>query len=468
MTGLQFRGVEVEGALVDVDCLDSVITAVAPSLRRQEGYEAIHGAGGALLPGLHDHHLHLLALGAADASIDCSKLTGMEEMASLLITRAHSSVAAREWVRGVGYHESIAGVLDRYALDAMVSDRPVRIQHRSGALWMLNSIGLQLVTQALDDSADVERDPTGTPTGRLWRYDSRLRSALPPSVPSLRSVGEELSSYGITGVTDATPDLDLEAVSLLKGARDRGEFLQKVTILGAARGIILGTGFEHGPRKIMIRDHALPTVDQLSSLICEEHSTGRAVAVHCVSSEALTIALTAFDETGPLVGDRIEHASVVPPGFAQWIARLGLSVVTQPDFIRTRGDSYRCNVDEVEMPFLYPIRSLIDAGVRVAGSSDAPFGDLDPWQAIRSAACRMTTSGDVLRVDEGVRATVALDGYLSTSQDPGGPPRQVRVGAAADLCLLHVPLAEALRQPNHENVRLVVVDGRLSGSVSDP
>ncbi|WP_229758442.1 hypothetical protein [Peterkaempfera bronchialis] len=60
-----------------------------------------------------------------------------------------SAVAPGTWVRGVGYHESVAGPLDRDRLDALVAHRPVRVQHRSGALWILNSAGAALL--GLDD-----------------------------------------------------------------------------------------------------------------------------------------------------------------------------------------------------------------------------------------------------------------------------------------------------------------------------
>ncbi|UTP36737.1 hypothetical protein [Streptomyces rapamycinicus] len=112
----------------------------------------------------------------------------------------------------------MAGLLDRTALDGMVADRPVRLQHRGGALWILNSAGLAAVAPALDDSLDVERDAAGQPTGRLWRYDVRLRAAIGAEPPDLASVGERLASYGITGVTDATPDLDAAGLGLIATA----------------------------------------------------------------------------------------------------------------------------------------------------------------------------------------------------------------------------------------------------------
>ena len=38
---------------------------------RGHGDEIVDAAGGVLLPGLHDHHIHLLALAAARVSVGC-------------------------------------------------------------------------------------------------------------------------------------------------------------------------------------------------------------------------------------------------------------------------------------------------------------------------------------------------------------------------------------------------------------
>ena len=53
--------------LVDVRLVNGVIAAIGPDVRPEEGDEVIDARGGALLPGLHDHHLHLAALAAASA-----------------------------------------------------------------------------------------------------------------------------------------------------------------------------------------------------------------------------------------------------------------------------------------------------------------------------------------------------------------------------------------------------------------
>ena len=65
------RHVEVDGRRLDVRIDGGRVTALGSGLPTA-GAEVVDGAGGALLPGLHDHHLHLLASAAALGSLDCS------------------------------------------------------------------------------------------------------------------------------------------------------------------------------------------------------------------------------------------------------------------------------------------------------------------------------------------------------------------------------------------------------------
>ncbi|WP_329539130.1 hypothetical protein [Streptomyces sp. NBC_01358] len=60
---------------------------------------------------------------------------------------------------------------------------------------------------------------------------------------------------------------------------------------------------------------------------------------------------------------------------------------------------------------------------------------------------------------EGVTPRAALDLFLG---DPGQParPRKPAVGAVADLCLLHVPLGEALDALSADVVRAAYVGGK--------
>jgi predicted amidohydrolase YtcJ len=136
--------------------------------------------------------------------------------------------------------------------------------------------------------------------------------------------------------------------------------------------------------------------------------------------------------------------------------------VTQPGFIAARGDAYATDVDPEDRPFLYPCGSLLERGIAVGGSTDAPFGPEDPWRAIATAASRKTSSGQVLGADERVDARRALALFLTEPGAPGGAERRVVPDGRADLCLLRAPISEALRAPSRSVVAATMYCGGLT------
>jgi len=156
---LLIRGAEVDGCLADVLIDNGRVVDVTPGLStRMGGNDVFDAQGGGLLPGLHDHHIHLLALAAAARSVPVgpADVRGAEGLAQAL-RAADAALEPGRWVRAVGYHESVAGPLDRHVLDAMVPNRPVRVQHRSGAMWVLNSAAVQaLGLDAVEVEGEVE------------------------------------------------------------------------------------------------------------------------------------------------------------------------------------------------------------------------------------------------------------------------------------------------------------------------
>ena len=139
---------------------------------------------------------------------------------------------------------------------------------------------------------------------------------------------------------------------------------------------------------------------------------------------------------------------------------LGVSVVTQPGFIRVRGDDFLAHLGREEASWLYPWKSLTDAGIPVSASSDAPHGPLSPWSVMDIAHTRTTSAGAVLVAAEAVDPSVSLDSYLSAPEAPGGPRRSVALGAQADMVLLDGRRDEVLRRLPDNPVRLTVMGGR--------
>lgn len=449
------RDAEVEGRRVDVRVVGGRVAAMHPALPRRGDdvldADVLDAEGAALLPGLTDHHLHLHALAAAERSIRCGPPV-VHDRDALRRALALATPDEHGWVRGVGYHELVAGELDGESLDALHPHRPVRMQHRSGALWIVNGRGSTLLGLADGDLPGVERDDRGAPTGRLWRADDWLRTRLlGGTAPDLTAVGIRLARLGITTVTDATPGLrsvDVDAVP------------QHVHLLGLPLDAGAPRGVTVGPHKIVLADSGLPGLDALAGRVRAAHARGRGVAVHCVTREALVLLLAALDDAGAHPGDRIEHAALVPPDLLDELARRRLRVVTQPGFIADRGDTYLHDVPATEHADLYRCRSLLDAGVPLALSSDAPYGPLDPWAVIAAAVERRTPGRAVVGPAEALTPGTALAAYLSPAADPGGAPQRVAVDAPADLVLLDSPLRDALRAPAASAVRATLIGGR--------
>lgn len=438
---------EVRGHVVDVRIEGGRVAAVGADLARL-GATTVDAGGGALLPGLHDHHLHLLAMAAARRSLDAALLADPRALDDAIRAR-HRELPADRWLRVVGIDDR-HGRLDRARLDALAPERRVRAQHRSGAAWALSSPALAAVGETSED-------------GWLHRHDAELGRRWADDAPDLAPVGHQLARHGVTGVTDATPFDDPTALLVLSQARAAGALAQRVVAMG---GPALATasppaGVDLGPVKVLVADDALPSIEQLATWFRAAHDAGRAVAVHCVTRVGLVLALAAWAEGGARVGDRIEHGSVIPVELIATIADLGLAVVTQPAFLRARGDAYLAEVEPDDVPHLYRCGSLVAAGIAVALSTDAPFGPANPWLALATAVDRRTATGASIGPGEALAPIAALDRLLSAPLDPGGPPRRIEVGAPADLCLLGRPLAAVLDDPPSAPVRATWIDGRV-------
>ena len=462
------RGAELEGGgPVDVRLEGGRIAAIGTPLARRGMEPIVEARGGALLPGLHDHHVHLLALAAAEASLPCGPPSVRDE-AALAATLRRAAADGRGWLRGVGYHESVAGPLDRERLDAWVRERPLRIQHRSGAAWLLN--GAALAALGIADAADgaagpsgLERDARGRPTGRLFRADAWLRERLAGSPPDLAAVGARLASFGVTGLTDATATNDAAALAHLARAVERGALPQSLRVMGEPALPAPDTPrVTRGEVKVLLDEPRLPDLDALCARVRAAHATARAVAIHCVTRTEVVFALAALREAGARPGDRLEHAAVAPPEAVAAAGALGVRVVTQPHFLRERGDAYAVDVAPEDLPWLYRARAWREAGVALGGGSDAPFGSPDPWAAMAAAVVRRSEGGVAFAASEALTPEEALALFTSPADAPGAPARRVAVGGVADLCLLDRPWRDARERLASAAVAATWCAGRLA------
>jgi len=421
----------LDGTVADIRVSEQIV-AVGPQLATSPGEQVYDARGGTVIPGLHDHHVHLRSAAAALTStqVGPADVHSRQDLARVL---AAADIGSDGWLRAIGYHEAVAGALDREILDELSPPVPVRVQHRSGVLWTLNSAGLARVGLA------------DHPDGRLRSADHTWSDTLTRNEIGLAEVSRRLSAYGVTGVTDATPDLEVGDVVKLMEAHRHGELDQRVHCLA--------------PGKRILHDSDLDLA-ALTAWIAERHADGAPVAVHCVTAAQLVVTLAALRSAGGHPQDRIEHAAVVPDGSLADIAESGATVVTQPNFVTERGEQYLHDVPAAEHHELWRVASLLSAEVPVALSTDMPFGDGDPWKAMRAAVTRTTGGATVLGADECVPARQALTMFLGSADAPV-VPRRIAAGQPGDLCILRARPDEVLNELDSGMVTATVIAGEV-------
>jgi predicted amidohydrolase YtcJ len=271
-----------------------------------------------------------------------------------------------------------------------------------------------------------------------------------------------LASYGVTGVTDATPENGAIVMEGFARAVARGELLQNVRVMGGENLPDSGCDqVQRAERKVMLDENALPDWDSLLAVIDSAHRQGRGVAVHCVTPAELVLALSALRAAGPHSTDRVEHASLIPVNTLPLLREVGVRVITQPGFIYERGDQYLSDIAALQHDDLYRCRRLLEERIPLAGSTDAPYGTPDPWAAMSAAVHRKSRSGMALGLEEQLSPEQAVAMFTSSAVDPGGASRAVAVGAPADLCLLSRPWQEARQRLSSADVRATIRSGKL-------
>ena len=463
------------------------------------GARIIDCGGGTLIPAFHDAHCHLLALAASFMAADCSPwvVPSIEEIQAVLRRQAEVTQDG-QWVRARGYHEARlreARHPTRYDLDQAVPSHPVKLIHQSGHASVLNSPALVAagIGRETPDPPEgvIERDPaTGEPTGLLLEMEGYLEQRLPVLSAQeiergLKLASAQLLSHGVTAMQDASPGNSLERWGLFEKAQGRGTLPLRLTLMPGIQhleafqkeGLGFGSGSETlrlGHAKVMLTlttGDLYPPQEELQRQALEAVRRGFPLAVHAVEMEAVVAAVAALRHARTPGGSpsalrhRIEHASECPSWLAEEMGRQNILVATQPGFLFYNGDRYRQEVPTERQAWLYPLRWLLEAGVVVAGSSDAPVVPVDPLGGIYAAVTRRTSSGERVNPGQGVTPLDALRMYTVNAAYVGhweGPLGSIAVGKAADLVLLdRNPLAVEAGEMRELRVLMTLLGGEV-------
>lgn len=476
--------------LIEVKNQQIVRVGSDTNLSQVQGAEMIDCRGGTLLPGFIDSHIHLMAL-ASNIALGFTKkpaFSSINEITHTLHKKA-SSITQGNWIRAGTYDHN--DLLERrhptrWDLDQATSVHPVKLVHSSGHVIVLNSLALSQVnisrTTPDPEYGTIERHVrTGEPTGVLFDMDSFLDERI-PRISSLemelglRALNRLMLSRGITSVQDATSNNSPQRWEFLLQAKKKGIIEPRITVMPGLEyikefsEIVNEDSFGDqemnvGPVKIMLTVDSgclTPDINELRRAVESASQLGFPVAIHAVEMEAVEAAAKVL---GGQFRNRIEHCSECSTVALNNIARFGGVVVTQPNFIYERGDKYLYQISEKIQPFLYRMKSLIDVGITVAASSDAPISDPNPLLGIYSAMTRRTESGNVLGNKERVDLAQALAMHTINSAYAANQEKQrgsIKIGKLADLVLIDKDLTKIQKTELLDaKVALTILGGRI-------
>lgn len=395
--------------------------------------------GSTIVPGFVDAHVHIAGYARSLAEFDAGpgRARTIDELQRVL-RAAVAGTPEGEWITGRGWDDFILGrAPTRTDLDAVAPRHPVSLQHRSGHAQVLNSVALARVGIGTDtgDPEDglIDRDPTsGDPTGLLFGMQRTVAACVPRRDAAavergIARAAARLRALGVTALHDTSPGNGPLRLEQLRQWRRRGLLPQRVhAAIGweafeplddrTLAALADGDGVRLTGVKLTIHERTgrlSPDVDELARRVARIHASGLQALMHAVEPPAIEAACAAVERAlrrmpHPDARHRIEHASVCPPPLARRIADAGIVVVTQPGFIHAHGPRYCRTVDPGDQPHLYPLATLLSAGVVVAASSDAPAGPADPLVGMRAAVSRRGSDGVLVGATQAISPRQAL------------------------------------------------------------
>lgn len=457
-------------------------------------------AGQTVVPGLIDAHNHLLMTGQILNQISLYDCRSVEEIKRRVAERARV-LPPGAWILGRGWDESLLAEgrhPNRHDLDAVAPDHPV-VLHRVWNRLVANSTAMALAgitRETPDPPADAryagsfERDAAGEPTGLFRDRAKELITAHVPAptddelVHAVATACRAYNAVGLTGV--AEPGLYPREIRAFARAAIAGSLTVRTELLmagwgfGAAAeepdlqrrfedvGVVGGFGNELlrlegiklmpdggvGDRTARMFDPYLDdpenrgqwVVDpeRLPSLIGWIHDLGWSIDAHTCGDEAQDVVVKAFaaaQERRPdaRLRHRVHHAYFPSGDALRLMARHRIPAVVSNPFLVHLGESYVASVGEERAAAMMPMRTYLDAGVPLAGSSDSAVSDYNPWVGLYAATTRTTVKGRVLGADERISPREALRAYTIGGAYAIGQERQrgsIEPGKLADLVIL--------------------------------
>ena len=174
---------------------------------------------------------------------------------------------------------------------------------------------------------------------------------------------------------------------------------------------------------------------------CHDH--GWAIDTHTCGDEAQEVTVAAYAAAQvanprPWLRHRVHHAYFPTPRTLELMARHRIGAATSNPFLVYLAESFVTSLGAERVHGVMPMRTYLEHGVPLAGSSDTPVSDHNPWTGIYAACTRRTELGreldpaQRLTVDEALRSYTNTGAWMIGRDDLGS----LEPGKRADLVVL--------------------------------
>ena len=453
--------------------------------------------GRMMLPAFQDVHIHPISSGMVAAACNLNELPGLAEYRSTIVAYAAANPNL-PWILGGGWSMAVFGpgaMPSRSIIDELVPDRPVYLTSADGHTGWANSAALRIagIDRDTPNPVDgrIDKDPvTGEPIGSLQEGAMSLMTKhIPPTTPENREAGlryamKMLNAYGITSIQDAIVnredletyaaldsrgELNLRVVAALWWDRERDEeqipgllALRKTYTKGRVQPTavkIMLDGVMENYTAAMLEPYLVPDGTRGISMIDPESLKDIVTALdaedfqvhfHAIGDAAIRQALDAIEMALTKNGARgnrhhVSHLQIIDPADIPRFNELDVVANFQP--LWAYADKY---ITELTIPFIgeehsrwmYPIRSVEDAGGMIAFGSDWSVTSANPFLQIETAVTRRDANGgpeEVFIPEERISLETAIAAFTINAafvNQHEGNTGSIEVGKYADLIVL--------------------------------
>ena len=459
-----------------------------------------------LLPSFTDAHMHLSLYTLLYSAINLKDCQSIKEVQEKL-----KKGLGRELIVGWGFdHEQFqeGRMPTRNDLDIISSEIPIFILRFDEHIGVVNSEILRRLginQNILDpEGGKIGHFSDGQPNGILVDKalptedilnNSRAKSSMRRN---LLKVQEEFFSQGLTTVSDM--GINFDTLDFYRDMEEKGYLKMRVHVylnedclkekkriekemgkngqgLVQVRGLKLfvdgsfgaSSGALYEPYINEPKNYGLLRIlpKKLNNLAKQADEMGMQLSIHVIGDKALTYALDALSYTrNRFLRHRVEHVQLVDEEHLKRMKQQQVIAAIQPIFVSTDYSWAEKRLGRERIQQAYPLKRVVEKGIRVAGSSDCPVASTDPFLGIFFAVSHRNLEGKELpdwvkkeRIGTKEAFKIFTEGASYALNENKG---QIKQGMLADFIILSEnPLRVPIRKIPSLRILQTYIGGQL-------